>query len=495
MSYFNFLNPQDVPMGPEGGGTPPPLDGPKGKVKKHYADIDSAYGDAVKVLDSMTFGGGLRGDVQPEIHKIAYAAKRRDDPIKLADDMRFLAGVRGGAPFSPEERKAMYDAADKLTKAYKAQGELEEMRQPGQALANSPGEFTGRQNWIASQIQNKQEQLKTAGTIRTPQLQDELKKLREEEGRVALAAKNPEYGPVDPPDLNSVLVASGMDQQKALSTIATMIDTVGLPNSLIHPGAFSLTLRSIMSSMGKAGDELMRGMIKAGTQPALEGAGQKAMQQPQKASQVADGRPRKDGLANDPYQQRIEQRQNEVMNAVNEIKNLKTFDSTWKVALFVLFSVIMGPGPAAVLFTNKAKRGELKAELDALEADLDRLMKMQDQNRRLQETARHNAIVEGQAQQRIDNDAFQDEWYRQYRMKSPRGKDPEYDAAMHGYRLAKDELDEQQDILNNTFNYSDAEVERAKRALVSSRKRVDMARSYVNKILNRQLEQAQQPNP
>ncbi len=296
---------------------------------------------------------------------------------------------------------------------------------------------------------------------------------------------NNEIGPQNPPDLNSVFTAAGTDKQKSLEKLGAVLDKIGMvQNKSIHPGAFGLTLSNMMAAMGDAGVALMHGLSK-GANPTPTNAPPKKTPKPGELPEQPD-----------PYQARIEARQNDVMNAVSEIKNLKTFDSTWKVGLYILFSLIMGPAPAAMLFTNKARRGELKFELDALERDLSVLLKQQQQGRQFQETARHHAVMEVHSQERIDQDKYMDEEYLKLRRMSPRGKDPEYDAAMHGYRLQKDEMDEVQDVLNNQFDYSEAEIKAANKKLPEARNRVAKARGYVMTILNRKLQEAQgQPKP
>lgn len=491
MPYFNFLQ-DEGEYGPTldqlaATRTPDPYENlkakpqaqetPVGKLKKSYADIDSAYGDAIKVLGGLSW----RGDVQDIINQAHERAQKRENPIKLADDIRFIAGVRGGAPFTPEEVKALHGAAEKLTKAYKAQGDLEEMRKPGGPLALGPNEIAGRKEYLNKEIQSREEQLKTAGDIRTPGLKDELKKLNEEAGRVNFIEQNQnqEYGPPVPPDLDSVLKASGTDRARFLAKTAGFLSAIGYTTNIgFNPNAFGPALNSMLAASGDAGVALMAGMNKA-MQPQ-----QKPPHDEQEAQRPGQG---------DPYQSEIDQQRNEMRNSLRELKNLKTFDSGWKVALYIMFSVILGPAASAALFTNKARRGELKWELDAMEKDLAGLMRQQEQARRFQETVRHNAVTEGMQGEKMAHDQYMDEEYLKLRRASPRGKDPEYDAALHGYRLQRDALDEVQDVLNNQFNYSDAEVKNAQKLMPEARKRVDQARGYVMKILNRQMEEARQP--
>lgn len=292
--------------------------------------------------------------------------------------------------------------------------------------------------------------------------------------------EHPEFGTPPPPPLRNAVEASGGTYEDFLKETMMMVDKTGQPNTRLAPGSFMYSLRSALSSMGRAGDAIMKGFIDAGKpQP-----GDNTQLSPDDLSKAkADnnqGTPVNG--SKDSMDQRIESRQNEIMRAVNEIKNLKTFDSNWKVALFVMFSVILGPGPAALLFTNKAKRGELKFELDALERDLDNMIKMRHQNQQMQETARHHAISESLDERKFEHEQKKDLWYMQFRASTPHGKDKDIDDAMAGYRMWKDRLDEIQATMNGQFTYPQQSIEAAQKALPQVMRMVEQARRNVEKV-------------
>lgn len=512
MSYFNFLSPQDVPLGPDSGPSLPqqqvPQNDPKGKVKKAHADIQNAYGEAMKVLRESPFvppehdpeGQAMNPTTDfNDLQKVMELVEQRGvmdplkqtnkvevNPIRIADDLRTIA-ARKSVP--PEYAKKLFSAADKLTRAYQAQGELEELRKPGQPLAITKPEIAGRQAWLGSEIQKREEALKTAGMLRTPQLQEEMKKLREEEGRVAGAAQNPEFGPPDPPDFDSTIKAAGMNRGTFLERAALAIQKMGaIQNDKLHPGSFPIALRSVLSAMGQAGDAVVKGFVDA----AKPKPGDMTQKSP---DQLAGKKPlhQSTGAEEDPYAQRIEDRQDEVMRAVRELKNLKTFDSTWKVVLFAVFSMVLGPGPAAVMFTNKAKRGELQFELEALQKDLDRLIRVGDQKRRYQEAARHHAVMEKQGQARIDQDKYMDDEYLKLRRETPRGKDPVADQLLGAYRMWKDEVDEAGDVLNEQFDYTEREIREARAKKAKALPALEAVRGQILKYRQQKLAELQKP--
>jgi len=101
----------------------------------------------------------------------------------------------------------------------------------------------------------------------------------------------------------------------------------------------------------------------------------------------------------------------------------------------------------------------------------------------MQETARHHAITEKQGDRRLDQDEYMDEEMLKLRRMSPRGKDPDFEDAMHGYKFHADRLDELQDVLNNQFNYPDSEVRAAQKALPMARRMKEQARKNAEKII------------
>jgi hypothetical protein len=116
------------------------------------------------------------------------------------------------------------------------------------------------------------------------------------------------------------------------------------------------------------------------------------------------------------------------------------------------------------------------------------------QQQQMQELARHHAVMEQQGQQKFEHEVYKDEEYLKLRRAMPRGKDEEYDAAMHGYRLAMDELDGWRKVLDNQFSYTPDKIKEAQDNISGAQARVAKARSFAYTILNRQLQDAQAHN-
>ena len=159
------------------------------EVVKAQVDYTNATSDAIKALDEEVVkatrsaevtasegSGDLESGIRlQQIHRVRQlVVDRKADPAKLADDLQEL-GAR-------TKNTKLLDAAKKMANAHKGQQMIAEMRKPGGELG-VPASQVGQQSAsIGAAIQQKEQELQTAGELRGPRLQQELAKLKQEKG-------------------------------------------------------------------------------------------------------------------------------------------------------------------------------------------------------------------------------------------------------------------------------------------------------------------------
>ena len=154
------------------------------EVVKAQVDYTNATSDAIKALDetiaqqkgkedSQRWGSLGHGNTLNLLTRAReQAVSRNADVAKLADDLQQLGATTGSAK--------LLDAAKKLANAHKGQQMIAEMRKPSGPLG-VPASQVGQQSAaLGSSIQKKEQELQTAGEIRTPKLQQEIEKLKQE---------------------------------------------------------------------------------------------------------------------------------------------------------------------------------------------------------------------------------------------------------------------------------------------------------------------------
>lgn len=435
--------------------------------------IEKFYETAQKAAPGTTVAGK---PVLPQLYGTDFSA--------LENSVRSLRGMKRG----PQEKAlvgglAQTDLKKDLSQLENLRGQLVTLtKEIASAKETMPEAVSKRGEQEQAQVLGDKQQKAAAIAEHIKQLEAMTAGAELDSANAADPAKveNNEIGTQPPPDADSALKAAGTNRERFLQKTAEFLKAIKYDvNERFAPSAFGIALNSMLAASGPVGVALMAGMNK----------GMKRTPNPQQQQQ---GSAKPGELQQkDPYQARIDQRQNEVMNAISEIKNLKTFDSGWKVALFIMFSVVLGPAASAALFTNKARRGELKFELDSLERDLSTLIRQQDQARRFQEAARHNAIMENQGQQRIEQDKYMDKEYLELRRQSPRGKDPVADQLIGSYRMWQDEVEEAETVLNDQFNFNDAEIKQARAKRARALPQLEAVRSMILKYRQRKLGEMQ----
>ncbi len=363
-------------------------------VRKAHADIQNAYGEALKVVGQAGLGGGSPFTPQDanDLRQIRDALSMRgtkeagvaDNPIKLADDLRVIA-TRQTVP--PEYAKLLHGAADKLTNAYKAQGELEALRQPGQALAVNDKDISGRQQYLAAEIAKRQEQLKTAGSLRAPQLQQELKSLREEEGRMSLATKGTEgLTPPEPEPVTKFMAGLGI--KDAVPKVHQALQKVGIPpeewgNTNVDPSAGVMRVLAELDPNGDFARLIAKGIADA----KMEDANQ-SQTQPQGKGQTDPGIARTE---------RAIQNKEQEMRALYATLRESPFMRTWPgIILYVLVGMLtQNPAFAARLIGGVGNRAAVNDEIKGIQHQLARL------DRELARRERDDAYTQREAARRL----------------------------------------------------------------------------------------------
>lgn len=414
-------------------------------------------------------------DLKGIIEKIGSKTER---PSMLADDLRVIAARR---TVSPVWSQKLLKAASMLDQADKADQYIEGLKKPGGPLAITQAEGQKHVDAFAGRIDQQKAGLAGAGSLRTAEaapnlVQDERELAKRQENLAAI-------GPVtdDPPDFNSVLTASGWTKGDFMKRALALQSTLGLNMSqAIAPGAAGMAIANMLKSMGSVGQQLMGQMLKDS----------KRGQQAPGGGGDPNKKPGAEGMP-DPYEARIRDQEMQYQVAFKELKQLKAFDSMWDVVFYVLFSLMMGPGPAAVLFTNKGKRGQLQDELEMYQKEIDSLARRGESHRRMQEDARRYAADREFAERKFGHQVDKDEFYMKLRAESPAGKDQVLENLMGGYRLWQDELDEAEKVLSNQFSFSDQEIQAARQKRARALPNVQKARANIAAYRAQNLQKAQ----
>lgn len=416
-------------------------------------------------------------DLKGVIEKIGNKSTR---PSLLADDLRVIAARK---TVSPVWSQKLLKAASMLDQAEQADKYIEGLKQPGQPLELTKPEAGQSAARLGASIQTQQEGLKGAGSLRTQESAPLLRQdLNNQQRLTDFAGGEGGHLTNEPMDFNSALTASGWTKGDFMKRALGLQSEFGLNlSAAIAPGAAGLAIANMLKSMGPVGQMLMV-----------------QMQKDAKGGQTTPGggldpskKPGAEGAMPDPYEARIRDREMRFEAAFQELKQLKAFDSMWDVLFYVMFSVMMGPGPAAVLFTNKGRRGSLESELQMLQKEVEGLSRRQETHGRMQEQARQHAAQQSNEDRRFKHMEKKDDFYMNLRQQSPAGKDPVLDNLMGGYRMWQDELDEAEKVLSNQFDFSDAEIKDARNKRARALPNVQTSRQNIIRYRAQQLQQAQ----
>lgn len=348
------------------------------KVRQAHTDIEAAFGAALKVLkDKPHTDATYTEDPLPsnvprvgpqdydDLEAALVRAQKRDNPIKLADDLRTIASR---STVDPQYAKALHGAADKLTKAYQAQGELESLRQPGGPLAITPQEVEGRKQYLAGEIQRHEEQMKTAGALRAPELQTNLKKLREEEGRVnlvtqppprdaAVAAPSPEDPAGDGRPIESNFRALGIKKPHMVNSFVEALNALGIDSEgLDETVPFDTAMLRVLSTLDPQASLARRAV----SDPDLAG--------PPPGQEMTQGAPGEMGQI-PPKDLEMRDKKARIRQLYQEL-GTSPFGNTWiGLIAYVFLGLLMGPKMAARIL-SKRNDGALRGEIEYLKADI-----------------------------------------------------------------------------------------------------------------------------
>lgn len=406
-------------------------------------------------------------------HEVASAAK-------FADDLRVIASRK---TVDPAHSQKLLKAAALLDQAAQADKYIEGLRAPGQPLELTKQEAGQSAARLGASLSSQQQTLQGAGALRMEEQAPLMRQdLANQQRLTDFAGGAGGHLTDEPMDFNSALTASGWTKGDFMKRALGLQSEFGLNlSAAISPGAAGLAIANMLKSMGPVGQMLMV-----------------QMQKDAKGGQTTPGggldpnkKPGAEGAAPDPYEARIRDREMRFEQAFQELKQLKAFDSMWDVLFYVMFSVMMGPGPAAVLFTNKGKRGSLESELQMLQKEVEGLSRRQETHGRMQETARQHAAQQGNEDRRFKHMEKKDDFYMNLRQQHPAGKDPVLDNLMGGYRMWQDELDEAEKVLSNQFDFSDAEIKDARNKRARALPNVQTSRQNIIRYRAQNLQQAQ----
>lgn len=417
-------------------------------------------------------------DLKGVIEKLG---KKSERPSRLADDLRVIASRRTVDPFWSQK---LLKAATLLDQADKADQYIEGLKKPGQPLAVTKQEAVQGAASLRSQVDAQQTKLQGAGSLRMQEQAPTLQRDLAQAQRYEAFAQGDAGGHVDntPPDFDSVLTANGWSKGDFLLRVSALQRQLGANMSAtIAPGAAGMAIASTLNTLGAPGQMILAQMqrdVASGRQ--TPGGGTNPNQKPSGKPDMPD-----------PYEARIRDREARFEQAYQELKQLKGFNSMWDVAFYCLFAMMMGPGPAALLFTNKAKRGQLEGELEMLQKEVEGLSRRQDSHRRMEEDARRYAAGREFDERRFQHTQKKDDFYMNLRQQSPAGKDQVLDSLMGGYRMWQDELDEAEKVLSNQFNFSDAQIKAANAKRDRALPMVEKSRQQITRYQAQRLNKAQ----
>lgn len=414
-------------------------------------------------------------DLKGVIEKVGKKAER---PSRLADDLRVIASR---ATVSPAWSQKLLKAATLLDQADKADQYIENLKKPGGVLALTKQEAAQSAQRLQGDIQRQQQGLEGAGSLRMQEQAPNLQRDMAQQQRLQEFAGGQPAAGDDAPDFNSVLVANGWTKGDFFKRALALQSTLGLNMSQrIAPSVAGMAIASMLRGMGSAGQAILVQMVKDSKRGQQTPGGGSDPNRKPGASEMPD-----------PYEARIRDREIRFDEAFRELKQLKAFNSMWDVVFYVLFSLMMGPGPAAILFTNKGRRGQLEFELEQYRHEIESLSRRSESHQRMQESARRWAADNDLAERRFSHQVEKDEFYMNLRQKNPAGKDPVLDNLMGGYRMWQDVVEEAEKVLNNEFSFNEAEIRAARQKRDRAIPMRDLARNNILKYQSQQLAKAQ----
>jgi hypothetical protein len=471
----------------------------KGKYVKAKVAVEGAYGNAQKTLTRNANGqfptgeqdntfSGIDHDSRNDVDVLLQRVQNREHPLKIADDMRAIAG-RDTVP--PKYKELLHQGADQMGQAYQAQSTLDEMSKPGGALAlggdeleNRYGSATADIGSLDEQIIQKQEQLKTTGYLNQPRVQQELQQLYNQKKQAQQTIKDAggSQGPIQDNEttMDHVFTAAGQPRHDAIQSLTEMrrmvmhegIDVAQAISPLTFIPAYTNLVTHIFSPAvsGKILGEM-------GPPPEQQGG-----EQGPPASRMPPNRGGQqstfgsDKLEQDPRfqhnQQMIAQGENRHAQVVQELANSGTFKNVGDVLCFVLASFLLGPRVAGLIFTNMEKNGRLRDELNRLDHETTNLYHQQNSYIQLAQHARSMAAQDEHNQQTEREHVLHD-WAMENYIKTKKvdtgGWSPE-DKQIHlnlqqGIRTAKESLDKQDKIVKGkraNFDFKGAQAEQKK---------------------------------
>lgn len=353
------------------------------KVRKAHLDIQSAFGDALKAIGDAeqrlepspaeamggAYGITKPGDDQARsyLRSVHQRASYRRDPLKLADDLQQL-----GAQLKDN---ALISASQKLIRAGQAQAELEAMRKQGGPLAIDPAEVQAVQAKLEQRQQNLQQQLLTAGEIRTPQLRQELAATTKELARIQTQEQEKQQQPAKveqaPPmpgekgPVSNYMDGLGIDRDTLVDRLRKSMHIVGVsPEKWEDPVDPKAGLLRVLGALDPGGDKFVHLIAQSLTDARAQDQ-MGAQGAPTPGSQERDA---------------VEETQGQIASKEAELKALYSqlastpFMQTWPgIILYVLVGMItQNPAFAARLIGGVGNRDAIDREARSLQMDLRR---------------------------------------------------------------------------------------------------------------------------
>lgn len=363
----------------------------KAKVQKAHLDIQDAYGSAIKAIAKAVganapnpYGAGASMALAQTLDRVQDRAIRRENAAQLSDDLQQL-----GAQLKDT---ALIDAAAKLSKAYKAQLELEELRKPGNALAVSPEEVAAKRAQLDAEIQKKSEELPTVGEIRRPQFQQDLQALQQERLRIDQAVPRKAVAPQEEAPTSATPVANqfktlGVKKEQLLTSMLSLLEANGISlDDLDDDVPTQAGLMRLLSSMDKEGTVAQK--MAADLMAEKQGF-QEQMQREEAAmkGEQAAADKRVAGL-----QSEMGQTRSQLKELYREL-NSQPFMRSWiGILSFVILSMLSGPKNAAILLGFGRNKNAVQGEIDALKEDLRYMGRQMEKEENYSQQVRREAI-------------------------------------------------------------------------------------------------------
>lgn len=329
-----------------------------------------------------------------------------------------------------------------------------------------------------------------------------------------------------PPPIKNLVNAAGVPYHKFVNlatVLGQQLSTAGWNLDGPITGMAMHAIPTMLEAMGEHGQQRLKEMYEdaAPQQPENPRAPTQGPQnQPTEISnpdmtQKAPGQP---GGPLGDLDQQFQDEHAAYRQKLQQLGQLKTFNSGWDVFFYCLTSLIGGHRLATALFTNHDKAGTLRNELDLLHRDMTLLTNRREAEARLQEAGRRNAAMgdyrersldlresQGQQRQDLSQKKFEykqqhDSEYLELRRQSMHYKDPTLDALGKAILQHKNALDEARQK-TDPLKFSRDEVTKAKADMAQYEGLLKQARAAYGKALQRVIQekgpmpqQQQQPN-